>query len=313
MKIITLVPVKNEAWILKFSLKNFSLFSDEIIILNDNSVDKSKDIIKTFPKARIIDFTESEDVVDMSKRRNILLNAGRESGGTHFVFLDADEIFSENFIENIKQIMTSLKSGQTVKLPWITIIENKTELYFNRKEETVYKDFIFCDDKVSIYRKQNLSEARTPGMQQNIITIPFKSGYVIHLQYLASARNKMKQAWYRMNELLQNQRSAARINATYEHTKRKSLKKGFMLRDSFVEKNKSLIEANVSAEHHLDQITGLFKKHGVKRFEHLDIWDIADIKDIFKKDLGRDPKPKTFPSWILFLNDIKNKIKNEIF
>jgi glycosyltransferase involved in cell wall biosynthesis len=313
MKVITLVPVKNEAWILKFSLKNFSLFSDEIIVLNDKSIDESVDIIKSFPKAKIVDFNETENIVDMSRRRNILLEAGREAGGTHFLFLDADEILSENFVRDIKQVLSNLSVGQTVKLPWVTITENKTQLYFEEKEKEIYKDFIFCDDKVSNYKKQNLSEARTPGIQDNIITIPFQDGYVIHFQYLASERNKVKQAWYRMNELLQNKRSAARINATYEHTKRRSLKKGYELKDSFVEENRSLIETNVSAKYHLDQIIELFKKYGIRKFEHLDIWDMADLREIFKKELGREPKPKTFPNWILFLNNIKNKIRNELF
>jgi glycosyltransferase involved in cell wall biosynthesis len=114
MKIITLVPVKNEAWILRFSLKNFCSFSDEVIILDDGSEDESKEIMYEYKNVKIVPFKKKEAFVDMSLRRNILLEEGRKSGGTHFIFLDADEIFSENFTLNIRTHLQLMKKGEVL-------------------------------------------------------------------------------------------------------------------------------------------------------------------------------------------------------
>ena len=186
MKIITLVPVKNEGWILRFSLKNFSIFSDEIIILDDNSNDNLYEIVKEYPKVKVIPFVTKETFVDMSLRRNILLKEGRRSGGTNFVFLDADEIFSDNFSRNLRKNIASMRQGETLCLPWVFIEQDGGDLCFNSKEKSGHKDFIFYDDELSVFKKQFLSEDRTPGNHLHKIYIPFEKGYVLHFQKLAS-------------------------------------------------------------------------------------------------------------------------------
>ena len=312
MKIITLLPVKNESWILRFSLKNFSIFSDEIIILDDNSIDDLKIIAQEFPKVRIIPFSTTEKFVDMSLRRNILLSEGRLAGGTHFIFLDADEIISDTFSQNFRDSISNMNPGDTLYLPWIFVAQENEELCFDSKEKTNYKDFIFCDDKKSIYQKQFLSEARTPGDRKSKLYIPFEKGYVLHFQNLARKRNQLKQAWYRCNELIEGSRSAQRINATYDHTKKQTIRNRELLQDKFTITNFEKIDQNAGYDFYINQITNLFKQKNITFFESLDVWHISELRELFINKVGKCPKAKTFPVWLLFLNKIKNKIKNDI-
>ena len=50
MKLIAALTAKNEEWIIGKTLEVLSIFCDKIIILDDNSTDKTKDICKSFEK-----------------------------------------------------------------------------------------------------------------------------------------------------------------------------------------------------------------------------------------------------------------------
>lgn len=309
MKIITLLPVKNESWILRFSLKNFSLFSDAIIILDDGSTDNLHEIIKEFPKVISIPFSQKEELVDMSLRRSILLKAGRKEGGTHFIFLDADETLSEDFALSIRKYLEPMKIGETLTLPWILISKKEESFIFESKQKTNYKDFIFCDDMTSMFQKQLLSEARTPGDVAKRTPIPFESGYVLHFQNIAPKRNQYKQAWYRCNELLEGKKSPRKINLTYAFTKDLTPKNEEVVTDFFTTTNASLIDTEASYSFYIETIQEMFTKKRVVFFECLDIWHLKELHDYFVVEMHREPKPKVFPEWLIAINTVKNKIR----
>jgi glycosyltransferase involved in cell wall biosynthesis len=312
MKIITLLPVKNESWVLPFSLKNFELFSDEIVLLDDASKDSTVEIAKRFSKVSIVQFQENNDIVDMSKRRSVLLEEGRERGGTHFVFLDADEIFSQSFIDSINKNLSRMNPGDTMLLPWINTSVREQQFFYSPKEEKNYKDFIFCDDKLSTFTHKRLSEARTPGQKKSKMYVPFKDGFVIHLQYALEKRYHLKQAWYRMQELLEGKRVPKRINATYDFTKTAPLKNNTLLHETYCKDNTHLLNTTSDGELYFNDIEKLFDKHQVTTFEALDVWHVEELREEFERRAGRIPQPKTLPRFIITLNKIKNRIKNAI-
>lgn len=315
MKIISILPVKNETWILRFSLKNFSLFSDEILILDDGSEDNLPALVKDFPKVTVIPFSVQEEYVDMSLRRNTLLREARERRGTHFVCLDADETFSSTFIIKAQQVLKKMQPGETLMLPWIILNRDTSDtdqIYFDKKDYTNYKDFIFCDDGKSVYEKKFLSEARTPGNDTQKILITFDEGYVLHFIYIAGKRTQLKQAWYRASELVEGTRSARKINATYAITKNPVYKNKELLNDSFTQENFNLIEESAGYSFYINSLKKIFSQKGIAFFEDLDIWHIKELEDLFVEELGRKPVPKLFHPFLLAINATKNKIKNAI-
>jgi hypothetical protein len=50
MKIIALMPVRNEAWVLPHSLACLSAFCDVILVNDQSSEDESREICRRFPK-----------------------------------------------------------------------------------------------------------------------------------------------------------------------------------------------------------------------------------------------------------------------
>lgn len=306
MKVIALVPVKNEAWILRFSLANMSLFSDEIILLDDGSTDGSRDIAAEFENVQVLSYDAEEAYVDMSARRNVLLAAGREAGGTHFVFLDADETFSDLAITTLHSRMANMKQGETLCFPWISIVDSNGTWGFDPKEKTLFKDIVYFDNGNDTFAPKALSEDRTPSHDHHFV--PFEEGYILHFQQIAKKRYALKQTWYRVNELLEGKRSARRINATYDFTKRSNQKHIEVLSDKFTRAHRQDISSDVDGAMYVERLQRMFDEKGIEHFEALDIWYVPDLQEMFVSIVGREPRPKTFPTFILALNVLKNRV-----
>lgn len=312
MKVITLVPVKNESWILDFSLKNFSLFSDEILLLDDASEDDSVAVAAAYPKVKVIPYKDNDPHVNMSKRRTRLLEAGRASGGTHFVCLDADEVISDGLTKNIREELLQLSAGQKLLLPWILINRSLEDFVYSKEYEDNYKDFAFCDDKKVSFIDRALSEERTPGSNNSAKKIDFRKGCVYHFQNIPLKRNQYKQAWYRCNELLEGVKSPRRINMIYDFTKDLSSKDAVKVTDSFIAENKGCIKKEADFSLPLQRIIHLFEEKGILYFEPLDIWYLEELKETFLIKQQREPRTKKFPDWLIYFNTLKNKIINAL-
>ena len=57
------------------------------------------------------------------------------------------------------------------------------------------------------------------------------------------------------------------------------------------------------------EVLDMFKEKGILYFEPLDIWHIPQLRDLFVKEVGREPKPARIPDWLIYINDLKNKVK----
>jgi len=313
MKVIALVPFKNEAWVLPSYISSIGKIADEIIALDDNSTDNSDELLRIAGAKIITIDSRSETVVNMGLRRQKLLEAGRAAGGTHFIWLDADEIFSSNFAINAKEEISKLKPGQKMSLRWVQTWKSLNDYLDDRTSPFGYlwKDFIFCDDGVSVFGDKFLSESRTP---ESVLfpeyKLPEETGVVIH--WASSDWNAVqhKQAWYRCTELVEGTRNAFRINVTYSDTLDKSSLLVRPLPYSWIagiilpEKSRDITR--------LSSIIEYFNKYGVQFFEKLDIWHIPELESVFMKEVGRKPQPDKPSRWFLKLNNAKNRVKQYI-
>lgn len=308
MKIISLMPIKNEAWILDFSLRQLNEISDVVLLLDDKCSDNSIEIAKKYDKCVVIRFEEKEDYTNMSKKRNILLTEGRKLGGTHFIMLDADECFNYSFQNRIRSLLESMKPGQSLLMPWVLIFSDNSNLVTDKKL-TIEKDFIYCDDKKSVYPERSLSEGRTPGEPGNYIKLKEAEDSVFHFQYYNEKRTQLKQIWYRCNELIEGKRSAYRINGSYLFTKNIYPRNKTKIEDIFLNGNIQFIK-NSETDEVLKEIVKLFDLHGITFFEKLDIWFLKETESIFISRVGRRPKPSIPSNFIIKMNSLKNFIKN---
>ena len=215
MKVIALMPVKNEEWILDYTLTCLKNFVDEVVVLRNGSTDSTPDILSKH-NVTVID----KPFDGFGSLRKELLRVGREHGGTHFVFLDADEAFTADLQEDFRDLLRGMLPGQRILLRWLAMWKSP---FVFRDDESVwsnnFKDFVFCDDGISDFDETWIHEPRTPGENKPSNTVKIEQyGGVLHYQFVPWERFQAKLRWYRYLELARNPDSAPEIIATYRIT-----------------------------------------------------------------------------------------------
>lgn len=309
MKVITLLPVKNEAWILPYALENFSQFSDHIIVADQHSSDGSREIYKRFPKVSFFDndFSGHSNKI----RWNLLTEARKIPGNNLIICLDADELLSPSAIKEM------LKFGNekaiSFQADWIQLIEDGSKHRVDGVWKENIKYFAFIDDRSSVeYDQKELlidHTARIPNINNQ-----FKIEYpILHLHYMAKTRSEIKQVWYMCIELLGGV-NPRRINHRYSPALfSKIIPKSvdFKWTEGVPMPPKEVFADTY--EERQAEVRKMFTDKGILYFEPIDIWHIPKLRELFVKEVGREPKPITTPKWILYLNDLKNKIKNNYY
>ncbi len=96
MKVIALLPVKNEAWVIEHTLASLSGFCDVILVNDQQSTDGTREIAARFPKAVWIESPESK-VCEQARWQ--LWDVARDYDGTNLVWCtDADELVSPRLV-----------------------------------------------------------------------------------------------------------------------------------------------------------------------------------------------------------------------
>ena len=308
MKVIALLPFRNEEWCLPSYLHNTTKIVDEIIAIDDGSIDTSVKILedagaKVYSSEKLIKFNSgwSEGSI-----RAELLKLGREAGGTHFVCLDADETFTNPLVENFQELLPQLKPGEKMSLQWLALWKSYSSY---RHDTTVWsnnwKDFVVCDDpSLSYNHNQHMHVGRTPASVSDVNNESWRrleneDGAVMHFQFSAYNNFQLKQCWLRCSELIQEPYNSQGINIKYSIT---LLEQNVGLEEmpkSWYDKivlpkvenfdpewkDSSFVRADL-----LPGIYKYFEDYGVEFFENLNIWHVPQLRNYFIKQTGRMPR-----------------------
>ncbi len=307
MKIVTLLPFKNEEWILPTFLSNVKPVSDAIIALDDNSTDNSANILKN-AGVTVLSLNSELKPKEWSvskTHRDILLQKGREIGGTHFIMLDADETFTTNFLSNARQIISELKPGQKLAMQWLALWKSYDHFrHDNTPWSNNWKDFIICDSPELSYSWDGISShtvGRTPGSNANTwMHLPSEYGAVLHYQFSLWNTFQLKQCWYKCCELVvRGKENANSINSTYSIT---LMDENVGLQKMPIEWTQDIPIPNLPnndlnweekyfvRKDLLPAIYKMFDDHGVEYFENLQIWHIPQLYNKFLEKLKRQPR-----------------------
>jgi len=281
-KIVGLIAAKNEARIIEQCFRALSPFTDAIVLFDDASEDDTVKIVESLADECHVEKIIRNEQWDYNEHnyRSRLLEAGREIGGTHFIAIDADEMFTANLLEvdRLRKTILGLAPQEQLALAWIQLWRSTN---FYRYDTSVwtnnYKPFIFCDDSDSQYDEVEFHLGRTPNHRWETRII---SGYeygMMHFQF-ANWRNLLvKQAWYRCLERIKHpQKSAQQINQIYAPSKDED---GIALRIAPEEWFKAYDFFNsqpfdMPERWREKQVLEWFEEHGSDYFADLDIWDI---------------------------------------
>ena len=288
-KIVGLIAARNEEPFIRQCLKCLALYADAIVFLDDASTDATLSIVESLAQECHIEIIIRKDVWfrDETGDKNLLLKAGREIGGTHFIVLDADELITAPCFENnyLRHKILELKPKQRLLLHLFNIWRSP---YTYRSDSSPwgghFGDFIFCDDGTSLYTSDYfLHTTRCPVMvpqsqsEQMLVKINNSDMAILHFQF-ANWRNLLvKQAWYRCLEHIRLPNKPVEvINELYGHSKNEKTLQLTPIPAQWVA-GYDFYDPTIFSKPEVwreKQITGWFKEYGIDYFKELDIWDI---------------------------------------
>lgn len=300
-KIVALLAARNESARLPFCLRALAVYTDAIVYLDDCSDDGSVELVRSLAAEcrveRII--TKTTWHRDEPGDRNLLLSAGREIGGTHFVALDADEAFSANCADNdfLRRQLLHLRPGERLALTWIQLWRSPYQYRFDNSIWTHdTRPFAFCDDGKCHYESGFIHTPRAPdNLKGRTITIGGYVHGVLHFQFVNWTNLRVKQAWYRCLERVRRpDRSAAEINAQYGASEDESGLETRPAPEDWLRNYTFFDPASLNApdERRLREVREWFQTFGADYFAELDIHHVDwgfDTKAVERK--ARSTKP----------------------
>jgi len=202
-KIVGLVPVRNEELLIEQCLRGLACYTDAIVVLDDASEDRTLEIVKSLVDECAIETIIHKETWNRAESddRNRLLEEGRKIGGTHFVVLDADELFTATCMHNniLRRRILELQPGDSLFMHWICLWK-RIDIF--RSSNAELKRFIFCDNGIASYPPRYIHSYRVPD-NLNETTHDFGNYYtygVLHFQAVNWRNMRIRQAWYQCLE-----------------------------------------------------------------------------------------------------------------
>ena len=247
MKLVGLMPVRNEAWCLGFTLRVALKWCDEVVVLLHDTNDASPQILEDVfiengrNRERVSWFYVPGEWREMEHRQK-MLDLSRVGGATHVAIVDADEFLTGNLVgsdeyTSVRWHARGLKPGMLLELPgynlraWpvdaVTRTTTATEVtvaqdwrkyhangvWGNRWFATAFQDspaLHWAGDRFHHREPMGCGWHRWRPIKQG-------DGGTLHLWGASERRLRAKHALYRMTERLRwPAKPSAKIEYTYD-------------------------------------------------------------------------------------------------
>lgn len=215
MKLIGLMPVRNEAWVLGLSARVALMWCDSVVFLDHASEDASPKILDDlqgeYGYPRVIICNESSKHWPEMEHRQLMLEVARRHGATHIALIDADEVLTGNLLdgktwrsgnstnEEIKRIL----SGQLLELPGYNLRNGIQQYHGDGIWGRRWFSLVFKDDPELGWHGDRHDHREPMGKQlTSYRPISHGNGGVMHLWGASERRLIAKHALYKVNHRL---------------------------------------------------------------------------------------------------------------
>lgn len=120
MKLIGIMPARNEEWMLGFSLRAALKWCDMVIVLVHASTDRTEEIaceaaLESGNRAHVL--ADESGKWDEMRHRQTLLDVARTYEPSHIAIIDADEVLTANLLPVIRDQVENTPPGHILQLP----------------------------------------------------------------------------------------------------------------------------------------------------------------------------------------------------
>jgi hypothetical protein len=218
MKILAIMPVRNEDWVLGLSLRVALRWCDQVIVADHGSTDGSRDIMNELGRDGVIVRDDRESGWHEMEQRQMLLDTAREYGATHIALVDADEVITADILPHMRRLVEASRDGWMLDLPLYNVRHgdqyHTNGVWGNRWVATAFLD------NPQLHWAGDCFHHREPfGVNRWHRAKPVAQGDggVMHFWGASERRLIAKHALYRMTERIRwPQKTAAEIEFIYD-------------------------------------------------------------------------------------------------
>lgn len=288
MRLIGMMPCRNEDWVLNLSARAALMWCDALVILNHASTDRTEammlDLFSEFGD-RVFGEYASGDWTEM-EHRQCLLQAARMHGATHLAIVDADEILTGNLLPHIRQHIESMPKGWMAQLPGYNLRGSLDRYHASGIWAQRWFSLAFPDDARLRWAGDRFHQREPAGMampQQR--PVMQGQGGIMHLWGASERRLRAKHCAYKMIETLRwPSKSRQEIERLYNLAFVPSANLGFDQLWRYAQVPAEWWEpyGDLKARVQLDAVPWqeemcrqLYREHGAPRFAGLDLFGIV--------------------------------------
>jgi hypothetical protein len=218
MKIVAIMPVRNEDWILGLSLRVALRWCDQVIVADHGSTDGSRDIMNELGRDGVIVRDDRETGWQEMEQRQMLLDTAREYGATHVALVDADEVITADILPHMRRLVEASRDGWMLDLPLYNVRHGE-QYHTNGVWGNRWVATAFLDNPQLHWTGDRFHHREPFGVLRWHRAKPVAQGDggVMHFWGSSERRLIAKHALYRMTERIRwPQKTAAEIEFVYD-------------------------------------------------------------------------------------------------
>lgn len=206
MRLIGLMPVRNEDWVLGLSARVALLWCDALVVLDHASIDGTALILAQLQGEygdRLKVLHEPNPAWREMAHRQRLLEAARAEMATHIAIIDADEVLTDNLVTDIRHWVEQIPFDSILELPGYNLRGGLGRYHVNGIWGQRWFSTTFANDWRLSWDGDRFHHREPMGVDLRVWR-PVRQGYggVIHLWGASERRLRAKHALYKMVEAL---------------------------------------------------------------------------------------------------------------
>ena len=220
MKLVAIMPVRNEAWVLGLSARAALMWCDELVIGLHACTDDSERIaaeVSAEHAGRVTVIDLAGDVWAEMVHRQQLLETARSRGASHVAIVDADEILTGSILRDIRGVAEKMELVSIMQLPGYNLRGGIEKYHATGIWSDRWFGCIFRDDPQLNWQGDRFHH-REPMGQNLRLNRPFQQdqGGLMHLWGASERRLRAKHAHYKVTERVRwPEKSVSHIEELY--------------------------------------------------------------------------------------------------
>jgi len=276
-KVVCLTPCKNEAWILETFLSAASLWADIIVVGDQASTDGSRDIIKRFPKAVLVDNPWVGFGYHQGNYQKVVLDKAREIPGEKILLtLDADELLTADALADsgFWRWLDSAPQGTPIYGSWVNLCPD-----FKQGFDFGGEFLIGAVDGPTVAThegKHHVPRLKVDPVARPMSIAPYR---IMHYQFVDFARHRSKQRFYAVVEWVERNGQRPydlyrRLHPYETNTTASFYRLEPRWTESYEAANVNWSDVSVEGAYRWDEsVLSALLKYRPATFRKLDIWD----------------------------------------